>query len=250
MRILVSNDDGISSPGLTALVDVARDYGDVWVVAPDSEQSAQSHSLTLHQPLRATQVDEQRFAVTGTPADCIYLALNALLDAPPDLVLSGINKGSNLGTDIFYSGTVAAAREGALAGLPAVALSLHLEPGDTARHWETAQEVVRRVVPNVAALSLPDRTLLNVNVPNVPLEALRGLAGAPMSVRRYDNRVFRRDDPFGRPYYWIGGGHVDFQGAPDGDGPVVEQGFASVTPVHSDLTHSSFLEEIRDWTDR
>jgi 5'-nucleotidase len=249
MRVLLSNDDGIGSEGLAALAEALEDLGEVWVVAPDSERSAQSHSLSLHRPLRVDPLRPRWYAVDGTPADCIYLGLHGLLDKPPDIVVSGVNKGSNLGTDIFYSGTVAAAREAVLAGIPAIAVSLHLEPDDVDRHWATATGVVRRLIPQVLSKGLPPRTLLNVNTPNVPPEALRGVRSASMGVRIYDNRVAHRDDPWGRPYYWIGGAHARFGAIEGSDGPLMERGWATVTPVHSDLTHRDFLETLREWTD-
>ncbi|MCB9680904.1 MAG: 5'/3'-nucleotidase SurE [Alphaproteobacteria bacterium] len=249
MRILVSNDDGFDAPGIRALADAVMDLGDVWVVAPDSEQSAKSHSLTLAAPLRARRRGERRFAVDGTPADCIYLGAHGLLDGPPDLVLSGVNRGSNLGTDVHYSGTVAAAREAVMAGFPAVAISLHVLPEDEALHWDTACHVARHVARDVVSHGLPPHTLLNVNVPNIPRVALKGVRTATLGVRRYANRVLRREDPWGRHYYWIGGPHLSFADIADSDGPLVEQGYASVTPLHSDPTLSTFLEPLRDRLD-
>lgn len=249
MRILVSNDDGFDAPGIRALAEAAADLGEVWVVAPTTEQSAQSHSLTLRAPLRAHWRGERRWAVDGTPADCIYLALHGLMDGPPDLVLSGVNRGSNLGSDVHYSGTVAAAREACLAGLPAVAVSLHLtEPGG-AHHYETATRVAKSVARSVIADGLPADTLLNVNVPNVPPDDLEGVRVARLGRRMYDHKVTERADPWGLPYYWIGGAHRAFEEADDADGLLVERGFASVTPLHSDPTLHTFLDALRDRLD-
>jgi 5'-nucleotidase len=249
MRMLLANDDGVSSDGLAALAEALQELGEVWVVAPDSERSAQSHSLSLHRPLRVDKIRPRWYAVDGTPADCVYLGLNGLLDGPPDVVISGVNKGSNLGTDIHYSGTVAAAREAALSGFLAIAVSLHLEPADVDRHWHTATGVVKRLLPRVLQSGLPPRTLLNVNTPNVPASALRGVHAASMGVRTYDNRVLHRDDPWGRPYYWIGGAHAHFGAIEGSDGPLMERGWATVTPVQADLTDRAFLETLREWTD-
>lgn len=249
MRILVSNDDGYHSPGIVALADAVASLGEVWVVAPDAEQSAKSHSLTLLSPLRATRRGPRRYAVNGTPADCIYLGIHELLDGPPDLVISGINRGSNLGNDVHYSGTVAAAREACLAGVPAIAMSLHIEPEADTHHWETACDVARHVAAHVRDRGLPAHTLLNVNVPNVPAPALRGIRTATLGVRNYDNRVTRREDPWGRDYYWIGGAHLTFSDIAGSDGPLVEQGYASVTPLHSDPTLHTFLEDLSERLD-
>lgn len=246
MRLLLSNDDGIEAEGLRVLASTLARAHEVWVVAPDQERSAQSHALTLHQPLRAKPAGARRYAVSGTPADCIYLGLHGLIDVRPDFVLSGINHGSNLGTDVFYSGTVAAAREAVLHGVPAIAVSLHHE-GGTTRHFRTAAEVAERVLAQAAANGLPPRTLLNVNVPNVA--EVRGIAGAVLGVRTYANRVERREDPFGGEYFWIGGKHVAFDDIEGSDGPLLEEGWATVTPMHSDATLHRFMEPLRDWFD-
>lgn len=247
-RILISNDDGAQAPGFVALREALATMGEVWAVAPEKEQSAQSHSLTMHKPLRVRRCGERWFSVSGTPADCVYLGLHELMPEPPDVVVSGINRGANLGTDVFYSGTVAAAREACLAGVPSIALSLYLR-GEGARHWQTACDVSRRVTREVLERGLPHRTLLNVNVPNVPVDQLRGIAAATLSVRRYGTRVDRREDPWGRPYYWIGGAPLDFDDDAATDGPLCEAGYATVTPMHHALTHTASLGALRDWTD-
>ncbi|MCB9665543.1 MAG: 5'/3'-nucleotidase SurE [Alphaproteobacteria bacterium] len=246
MRVLVSNDDGYDAGGVHALAEAAAALGEVWVVAPLTEQSGQSHSLSLSVPLRVREHAPRWFSVSGTPADCIYLALHELMPEPPALVLSGVNRGSNLGNDVHYSGTVAAAREAALAGLPAVAVSLHLEPEDRDCHWDTAVQVALRVARMVLDAGLPPRTLLNVNVPNVPPDQLLGVRAATLGVRTYENRVTRREDPWGRPYYWIGGAHLAFEGRADSDGPLVEGRWATVTPLHCDLTDHAFLDALHD----
>lgn len=250
MRILLCNDDGIAAPGLAALEAALADLGEVWVVAPAKEHSAQSHAFTLHKPLRLIPSGERRYACSGTPADCAYLGLHGGLPFRPDLVVSGINKGSNLGTDVHYSGTVAAAREASFGGVPAIAVSLHALPPQPALHWETAQAVTRRVVCDVAARGLPPRTYLNVNVPDVPLDRLRGLAACPVGVRVYDGRVHRREDPWGRPYFWLGGKHVAFDDDPDTDGNLCAAGWATITPLHAFPTDHASLGALREWTDR
>lgn len=249
MRVLISNDDGIDAPGIAALADAASVFGDVWVVAPDRERSAQGHAFTMHEPLRARERGPQRWAVSGTPADAVYLGIHKLVPEAPAIVLSGINDGSNLGNDVFYSGTVAAAMEGALLGLPAIAISLHKPAGARVRHWETAQDVARRVIANVLAEGLPRRILLNVNVPNVPLSELRGLKACVLGERRYHPLVVERQDPRGKPYYWIGGDHDTFVDVDDSDGPAIDAGWATVTPVVPDVTDRASLPTIRRWTD-
>ena len=247
MNILVCNDDGIDAPGIAALEACVSDLGNTWVVAPESEQSAKSHSLTMHEPLRASHRGARRFSVSGTPADCVYYAIHHALPERPALVVSGINNGSNLGNDVFYSGTVAAAMEACLAGIPAIAVSLHREPGEVERHWETAQHVARVLAQRVLAEGLPRRVLLNVNVPNVPLSRLRGIQPTVLGERRYSPLVSLRTDPRGREYFWIGGDHEEFIAVPDSDGPAVEAGYAAVTPIHPDLTHQAFLDTLHRW---
>ncbi len=249
MRLLISNDDGIDAPGIRALIEALEPDHEVWVVAPDGQRSAQSHALTLHAPLRVERRAERRFAISGTPADSIYLALHSLMPEPPQLVLSGINHGANLGSDVHYSGTVAAAREAALRGVPAVALSLYLEPGAPVLHWDTAVGVARTLVGHPAVLKMPAQALLNVNIPNVPSVAMRGMRAATLGVRNYDSRVVQRQDPWGRTYYWIGGDHVDFDEIEGSDGTLVEAGYSALTPLHCDPTLHRFVGQIEDWFD-
>lgn len=223
---------------------------EVWVVAPASEQSAKSHSLTMHDPLRLKEHGLRRYSVTGTPADCVYIALNDVMPEPPDLVVSGVNRGSNLGGDVHYSGTVAAAREGVLQGIPAVAVSLATEGASGPPHWDTGASIGVRVVDAVAAQPMGPQLVYNVNVPNTPLDAVRGIRAARLSIRVYAPMVDRRDDPRGKPYLWIGGPHLRFEGGPDSDGTCVQEGWATVTPLSCDITNDPELERIRAWTDR
>jgi 5'-nucleotidase len=247
VNLLLCNDDGIHSPGLKALEEALGPLGDVWTVAPSKEHSAQSHAFTLHKPLRLHGAGPRRFACSGTPADCAYLGLHGGVPAltaehgePPRVVVSGINRGPNLGFDVHYSGTVAAAREAAFSGVPAVAISLYTT-GRGALHWETAQHVAARVVARVAREGLPRFGFLNVNVPNVPLSALQGVVVVPMGVRLYSARVDRREDPFGRPYFWLGGEHASFDEDPNTDGRSCERGWATVTPMSVDATDRAAL---------
>lgn len=247
MLVLLGNDDGIEATGLQALERAVEGLGETWVVAPATEQSARSHAFTMHEPLRVRAHAERRFAVTGTPADAIYLALHKLLPRAPALVLSGINRGANLATDVLYSGTVAAAREAVTYDVPAIAVSLYIKEGDATLHWDTAGAVARRVAEAVVAHGLPPGVLLNVNVPNVERGALRGVRAVPMGRRRYVPKVHEQRDPRGRSYYWIGGPHERFEGDDGNDGPTCEQGFAVVTPLHLDLTDHRALERVRGW---
>ena len=249
MRLLLSNDDGVDAPGLRALEDALSSLGRVTTVAPLTEQSAKSHALTFHEPLRALPRGERRFGVSGTPADCVYLALNTLLDARPDMVVSGINRGGNLGNDIHYSGTVAAAREACLAGISALSVSLHIEPTDVERHWATAAAIAVRVAEGLSEHPLPSRVHLNLNVPNRPLDDLLGLRAAPLGERHYAARVVERRDPRGHPYYWVGGEHQHFGKDANTDGVCVEQGWAVVTPICAYPTHYASMETLREWTD-
>jgi 5'-nucleotidase len=249
MDLLLCNDDGIDATGIKTLESALVDFGHVWVVAPETEQSASSHALTMHEPLRVRQRGDSRWSVSGTPADCVYLAIHHLLPRAPDLVLSGINRGSNLGNDVFYSGTVAAAMEACFQGFASVALSLHIEPEDRENHWQTAAEVAQRVVRGVKDAPLPPQILLNVNVPNVPSSALLGLRVVAMGQRHYAPMVDLRTDPRGRRYYWIGGTHHQFEPIEGTDGPAVEERWATVTPFQPDLTAREAFSVLRTWTD-
>lgn len=241
MRILLTNDDGVEAPGLAALAEALRPDHEVWIVAPSSERSAQSHSLTMHKPLRLHGKGERRYSVTGTPADCVYLGLHHVLAAmPPDVVVSGVNAGTNLGNDVHYSGTVAGAREACLQGFPAVAVSLE-RTESKAPHWATAGAVARRVVAGLAARPLPKGVLLNVNVPDVPETTLRGLRPCRLGERFYATRVDARLDPRGVPYFWLGGAHSHFGEDPETDGPLLSAGWATVTPLSADATAHAAL---------
>jgi 5'-nucleotidase len=239
--ILVTNDDGVHAAGLLALATALDDLGDVYVVAPDREQSAVGHALTLHRPLRVTQVGERRFAVNGTPSDCVNLAVLGLLPERPVLVASGINHGSNLGDDVTYSGTVSAAMEGTLLGVASIAVS-RADAGDAG--FESAGTVARLVASRVLVEGLPAKTLLNVNVPAGPTSAIRMTR---LGHRVYREKVVRETDPRGLPYYWIGAGPPEWNEDEGSDISAVNRGLASVTPLHLDLTHHGALGRMTDW---
>ncbi len=245
-RILVSNDDGIDAPGIKVLEEVARTLSDdVWVVAPESEQSAVAHSLTIRRPLRIRKVGEQRYTVDGTPTDSVLLGVRQLLNEKrPDLVLSGINRGSNLGDDVTYSGTVAAAMEGAMLGIPSIALSQHIAgegpiKWDTGRHW--APEVIRRL----AAEGWADNVLININFPDLPADRVGGIVAASQGKRKLGDELIERVDPRGQPYYWIGGQRLEDAGIQGSDLEAVYQGKISVTPLGVDFTHQGTLANFR-----
>src|SRR6266508_3406081 len=239
--ILVTNDDGVHAAGLHALAAALDDLGDVYVVAPDREQSAVGHALTLHRPLRVTQVGERRFAVNGTPSDCVNLAVLGFLPERPVLVASGINHGSNLGDDVTYSGTVSAAMEGTLLGVSSVAVS-QVE-GD-AGGFDGAGRIAQLVAARVLVEGLPAKTLLNVNVPR---GEIRGIRMTRLGHRVYRDKVVQEVDPRGRPYYWIGAGPPEWQEDEASDIAAVHAGWASVTPLHLDLTHFGALGRMSEW---
>jgi 5'-nucleotidase len=215
------------------------------VVAPDREQSATSHSLTLHHPLRARSVPEGGWTVDGTPTDCVTVAVNELLAARPDVVLSGINHGPNMGEDVLYSGTVSAAMEATVLGIPAIAFSWTGDQLDYLIGWEAA--VSRLLLSMLDEGSFPKDTLLSVNLPPGPPERVRGVRVTSLGRRRYSESITRALDPSGREYFWIGGGVSEWSGAPDSDFRAVAEGMVSVTPLHLDLTNYRLLEEIRGW---
>ena len=239
--ILVTNDDGVHAPGLAALASALDELGDVYVVAPDREQSAVGHALTLHRPLRVTTIGERRFSVNGTPSDCVNLAVLGLLPERPVLVAAGINHGSNLGDDVTYSGTVSAAMEGTLLGVPSMAVSQSDPETGT---LDGAQAVAKLVASRVLVEGLPGKTLLNINVPAGPLAGIRMTR---LGHRVYQEKVVRETDPRGLPYYWIGAGPPVWSEDEASDIAAVNRGMASVTPLHLDLTHHGALQRMGEW---
>jgi 5'/3'-nucleotidase len=234
MIILVCNDDGIRSEGIQALARALGPLGEVYVVAPDREQSAAGHSLTLHRPLRVEEIAPRQFAIDGTPTDCVNLAVSGLLPARPGLVVSGINRGANLGDDITYSGTVSAAMEGTLFAIPSLAISL---AGRTEFDFGPAAEFSSRLVAQVLERGLPPDTLLNVNVPDRSRETMTGFRITRQGKRRFREALIEKTDPRGKKYYWIGSDELGFVQEPGTDYAAVLEGAISITPVHLDLTH-------------
>ena len=250
MRILVTNDDGIHAPGLDVAETIARALSDdVWVVAPETEQSGASHSLTLAGPLRLRPVRERRYAVSGTPTDCVLMAcLHLLKDQPPGLVLSGVNPGSNLADDITYSGTVSAAIEGALAGIPAIALSqVYAREGmGDAVPFEAAEAWGAKVLRPLVAMAMTPRTLINVNFPAIPAEAVKGIRVVRQGFHDYSRgSIVEGTDPRGYRYYWFGLHGIEHSPGHDTDLEAIDDGYIAVTPLQLDLTHDASLAALR-----
>jgi 5'-nucleotidase len=243
--ILCTNDDGIHALGLKTLIEVASSLGRVEVVAPDREQSATSHSLTVHRPLRATRTPEGHHVIDGTPTDCVLIGINQLLDQPPDFVLSGVNHGPNMGEDVLYSGTVAAAMEGTILGIPAIAVSYSSRAADRIPGY--ADVLTDLIGTLVQRSDFPEETFFNINLPDVPVDELKGVRVTTLGRRVYADSLTRREDPSGREYFWIGGGVSRWSGRDDSDFRAVQAGYVSVTPLHLDLTNYRLISEVRSW---
>lgn len=241
MLILLSNDDGVTSEGLHSLKKALSKTDEVWVVAPDSERTCVAHAITLHMPLRINDLGDHVFSTNGTPADSVLLALKVVLPRKPDVVISGINKGPNMGQDVAYSGTVAAAKEGAFAGAVSMAVSLNSREGFL---FDEASRSVVEIVDIIRSHSLPSSTFLNINIPNVPYEDLRGFMVTSLGKRIYNGNIIERKDPRGGTYYWIGGDSEGFEAITGTDLQAVDSGYLSVTPLHWDLTSYTSLEEL------
>jgi 5'-nucleotidase len=245
--VLVTNDDGIYSPGLRALMDSIGKFTHVYVVAPDRERSASSHSLTIHNPLRVQQIDERMFSITGTPTDCVAVGASKILPRKPALVVSGINHGPNLGDDITYSGTVSAAMEGTILNIPSFAISLNSRLGDNL-HFDTASRFAADAVRFILEHSLPYDTLLNINVPNKAMDDVAGVRITRQGKRVYEGSIRETSSPWGELYYWIGGGTPYWEHGEDTDINAIHNGYVSVTPLHLDLTNHEAIDMLkRQW---
>ena len=247
MRILLSNDDGYQARGLRTLAEHLAGLAEITIVAPDRNRSGASNSLTLESPLRVEQVDERVYYVNGTPTDCVHIAVTGLLAEPPDMLISGINHGENLGDDVLYSGTVAAAMEGRCLGIPAMAVSLVL--GDGA-HFRAAADLVRAFVERHLVEPLPGDTILNVNIPDVPSAQIRGIRTTRLGFRHPSEPVVQARDPKNRPIYWIGPVGAGQDAGPGTDFHAVADGCVSVTPLKVDLTAHAALPTLEAWLDR
>ncbi len=244
MKILITNDDGIISEGIRALGDALAALGDVWVIAPDRERNACSHAITLHRPLRVDKISSQSYAVNGTPADCVNIGINTILNGKPDLIVSGINKGENLADDINYSGTVAAAVEGTLMGIPSFAISL---ASGKYFKFKPAADFALKLARLVIQKGLPLRTLLNVNVPDTKGEEIDAYKITAQGRNTQINTIEEKSDPRGVKYYWIGRKDEGFKSDDESDLAVIKQGLVSITPLHIDRTHHSVVNELQLW---
>ncbi len=266
MRILVTNDDGVYAEGIQVLATRLRALGEVFIVAPDRPRSATGHAITLHKPLRLHRVHLRdgtiAYATNGTPTDCVTLGAHAVMEHRVDLVVSGINAGPNLGWDLTYSGTVAAAIEGAVHGINAFAISLAAEealpvaraddanekpPAPPLLHYETAAESAYRIAQVLMHHSLPAHTFLNVNVPNLPLNQVKGFQVTRLGKRQYADRIEQRIDPAGRPYYWLSGSLIEERDQPGTDVYAVARGYVAITPIHLDFTADELITPLREW---
>lgn len=244
MKILISNDDGFLAPGLAVLAKKIRQIATVTVVAPDRNRSGASNSLSLVNPLRITTTENGFISVNGTPTDCVHLAVTGLLKEMPDMVVSGINEGSNLSDDVLYSGTVAAAMEGRFLGVSSIAVSL---AGPKCLHYETAAEITQQLVLNLKDDPLPQHTILNVNVPDLPIEELKGIQITRLGTRHIAEPTVKTVDPRGRRIYWIGQPGPEADAGPGTDFHAVNSGYVSITPLHLDLTHYEVFEQLSGW---
>jgi len=246
MRVLVSNDDGVDAPGIRVLAHRLADVGEVTVVAPDRDRSGASNSLTLDQPIRVLRLDDGRYRVSGTPTDCVHLALSGLLDHEPDIVVSGINNSANLGDDVIYSGTVSAAMEGRFLGFPAIAVSL-ASTDHKGVYYDSAAEAVLLLMRRLLIDPLPADTILNVNVPDRPWSEMNGLAVTRLGRRHRSAPCIAQTDPRGRPIYWIGPPGEAEDDGPGTDFHAVREGYISITPIQVDLTRYQALEKVAGW---
>lgn len=244
MKILLSNDDGYLAPGLAVLRRALEGVAELMVVAPESNHSGASNALTLDRPLRVQQIENNFYAINGTPADCVHIALTGLLDEKPDLVVSGINSGANLGDDTLYSGTVAAAMEGRFLGLPAIAVSL---AGRKMRYFETAASIAVDMISKLKSQPLPADILLNVNVPDIPLSELKGVRATRLGHRLPPSPAVKAEDPNGRTVYWIGPAGLADNKADGTDFAAVIERYASISPIQFDLTHHPRVEHLAEW---
>lgn len=246
MHVLISNDDGIEAPGILVLAEHMATLGRVSVVAPDRDRSGASNSLTLDQPIRVTALGADRYRVAGTPTDCVHLALAGLLDSEPAIVVSGINNSANLGDDVLYSGTVAAAMEGRFLGLPALAVSL-VSRDHQAVHYASAARAAVRLVARLLEDPLPADTILNVNVPDRPWDEIRGFEVTRLGHRHRSEPCLAQTDPRGRPIYWIGPAGPEQDAGPGTDFHAVRAGYISITPITVDLTRYTALDKVASW---
>ncbi len=247
VRILVTNDDGIHSPGIRTLAETLQELGEIWIIAPDRERSAVSHSFTMNHPIRVNSLDQQTFIIDGTPADCVMFGTRGFLEHTPDLVVSGINRGPNLGIDTVYSGTVAAAHEGHLCGIASIAISMNYPDDGQTYLFEIGATFAKILAKSILSKHMPDGTFLNVNVPNLPWRELKGIAITRLGQRVYHDRIIKRIDPQGKEYFWIGGDPPTWVKAEGTDFHALEENKISVTPLGQDFTQFHSIAELDRW---
>lgn len=247
--ILISNDDGITAPGIQALIEVAKEFGEILVVAPDSPQSGKGHAITLNDTLRANKMSlswGEGYACSGTPADCIKLAVNVISKGrTPDLIISGINHGSNASVNVLYSGTMSAAVEGALENIPSIGFSLldHSINAD----FTTSKEIAKKIIPEVLKSTIPENVCLNVNIPKLPIENIKGIKYCRQAKANWEEEFDERIDPSGNPYYWLTGVFKNYDKGTDTDIWALENDYVSIVPVHTDMTAHNFIDELKTW---
>ena len=248
MNILLSNDDGVHAPGLRILYEELKKLGKVKVVAPLEEMSTTGHSLTLSKPLRLVEIDKDFYGVSGSPADCVYMGVKQVMKQLPDLVVSGINRGANLGQDVYYSGTVSAAREGCILGIPSYAVSLDVDfkskKPESKLHYASAAKMALKIIRDYEKKKFPKYTVMNINVPDLPLNRIKGIVPARQGFRHYSSAVLKRTDHRGKDYFWVGGQYHGFEPESDTDCARVSQGYVAVTPLKLDVTDLAYLEEM------
>jgi len=244
MHILLSNDDGYQADGLSVLAKKLQDKENITVVAPERDRSGASNSLTLTRPLRAKRAANGFYFVDGTPTDCVHLAITGLMDKEPDMVISGINHGANLGDDILYSGTVAAAMEGRFLGLPAIAISL---AGHAGKNYKTAADIAVKIINRLSKQPLPSDTILNVNVPDLAMGDIAGIEATRLGHRHKAEPIIREKDPHGQPIYWVGPPGAEDDAGEGTDFYAIRNGFVSITPIHVDLTRYQALDTVANW---
>ena len=246
MKILISNDDGVLAPGIRSLATELSHLGEVYVIAPDRNRSGASNSLTLNRPLHVRQMDNGYYSVDGTPTDCVHLALTGFLEPTMDIVVSGINEGANLGDDVLYSGTVAAAMEGRYLGLPSIAFSM---VGDNIQHYDTAAYIARQLVEKMHHNLLPSQTILNVNVPDLPLSQIQGFEVTRLGTRHCAEPLVVDRDPRGRKIYWVGPPGAQADAGPGTDFYAVNRHCVSITPLQLDMTHYKVFDQLSSWVE-
>lgn len=245
MRVLISNDDGVHAPGINILAKELASVVHIEVVAPDRNRSGASNSLSLTRPIKIAQLENKYYSVEGTPTDCVHLALTGFFTEPVfDMVVSGINDGANLGDDILYSGTVAAAMEGRYLGLPAIAISM---AGDNIQHYRTGALIAKQLVAQLSTHSLPSQTILNVNVPDLPIEQIKGLQVTRLGTRHGAEPIVKDCDPRGHTIYWIGLPGKEADAGPGTDFCAINEGYVSITPLHLDMTNYKMFEQLSSW---